>query len=40
MKTKPEKRNPYDPDPRFALGFALVIVISVLLFVAKMSGLI
>lgn len=40
MKPKSEKRNPNDPDPRFALGFALIIVVAVLLFVAKMAGLI
>jgi hypothetical protein len=40
MKTKSEKRNPNDPDPRFALGFVLVILVGVLLFIAKMSGLI
>jgi hypothetical protein len=40
MKTNAEKRNPNDPDPRFALGFVLVILVVVLLFIAKMTGLI
>lgn len=40
MKPQKEKRNPYDPDPRFALIFVLILIVGVLLLISKMSGLI